>query len=123
MKWKSLLLMVIIVGCYQQLAIEGIEKKAWMQSDCDGYRTSKIDLLINNKEILLNATQNEIESLLGAADEHELYKRNQKYFHYRISSPKTCEGQKASISKYLSIRFNALGNANEVLINYREELL
>ena len=107
-------------SCYKTISVDGFDKDRWLQSrnECDPYREEISDLLIENQEILLESTQNEIESLLGQASEHELYQRNQKFFHYRLTPLDSC-GSYETV-KYLSVRFNAIGRANLVQVMLRE---
>lgn len=115
-----MVLMLFINSCYKQLSLEGFDKDKWTQhgADCDTYRLDIADHIVENQSILLEGTQNEIESLLGQAEEHELYERNQKYFHYRLTPPDSCKDYSAI--SYLSIRFNAIGRANLVQVMLRE---
>ncbi len=116
----SILSLVLLSSCYNTLTIDGFEADKWANyaSNCSSYRAEIIDLVIKNQAILLGGTQNEIESLLGKAEEHELYQRNQKFFHYRLTPPDTCSEQETV--EYLSIRFNAIGRANLVQVMLRE---
>lgn len=120
---RSVLLMFMVMflsGCYQQLTLEGFDKNQWKNytKDCSTYRLDISDYLIDNQDVLLEATQNEVESLLGKANENELYQRNQKFFHYRLTPPDEC-GEYETLT-YLSIRFNAIGRANLVQVMLRE---
>lgn len=114
-----LLVFVFLSSCYNSLSIEGFDKDQWLnyEKNCSTYRLEKAQLIIDNQEVLLKGTQNEVESLLGKAGEHELYERNQKFFHYRLTPPDSC-GDSETI-QYLSIRFNAIGRANLVQIMLR----
>lgn len=113
-------ILLSLSSCYKKLELDGFNREKWDdRKSCSSYRVETSDLLIKNKELLLESTQNEVESLLGSADEHELYARNQKFFHYRLSAPDSCNTPSGS-SKYLSIRFNAIGRANDVQIMVRE---
>lgn len=116
----SILSLVLLSSCYNTLTIDGFEAEKWANyaSNCSSYRAEIIDLVIKNQAILLGGTQNEIESLLGKAEEHELYQRNQKFFHYRLTPPDTC-GKQETV-EYLSIRFNAIGRVNLVQVMLRE---
>ncbi len=106
-------------SCYKTLSIDGFDKTQWVNtSGCNTYRLDHVAMIIDNQDILLEGTQNEIESLLGQAAEHELYERNQKFFHYRLTPPDTC-GEYETI-QYLSVRFNAIGRANLVQVMLRE---
>ncbi len=115
-----LLSLILLSSCYERLSLDGFDKDQWVnyQKDCSTYRLDIAQLVVDNQEVLLKGTQNEVESLLGRAAEHELYKRNQKYFHYRLTPPDTC-GESETI-KYLSVRFNAIGRANLVQVMLRE---
>jgi len=114
------LLTLTLSGCYNTLSLDGFDKEQWKKArtTCSEYRLQAAELILNNEEVILNATQNEVESLLGKAEEHELYERNQKFFHYRLSPPDTCSN--ANTITYLSIRFNAIGRANLVQLMLRD---
>ena len=115
-----ILTMILLSSCYKTLSIDGFDKAQWdnYEKDCSTYRLDKAQLIIDNQDILLKGTQNEVESLLGRAVEHELYERNQKFFHYRLTPPDSCGTSKAI--QYLSVRFNAIGRANLVQVMLRE---
>ena len=53
------------------------------------------------------SNQNEIISLLGSPTRQRLDKRNRKFFFYQLNCENTIE---------LSIRFNAIGAAKEIMI-------
>lgn len=116
----AILLLISLSSCYKTLTIDGLDKEQWTNADqdCSSYRLDIIDLIIEKQDVILEATQNEVESLLGKAKEHELYQRNQKFFHYRLTPPDSC-GEYETI-EYLSIRFNAIGRANLVQVMLRE---
>ena len=116
----AILLLISLSSCYKTLTMDGFDKEQWTNADqdCSSYRLDIIDLIIEKQDVILEATQNEVESLLGKAKEHELYQRNQKFFHYRLTPPDSC-GEYETI-EYLSIRFNAIGRANLVQVMLRE---
>ncbi|MEM6734934.1 MAG: hypothetical protein AAF620_02575 [Bacteroidota bacterium] len=122
MKKTILLISVVFIftGCYEQLSMEGFDKEKWItyRHGCSQYRLEIAQHIIDNQKVLLEGTQNEIESLLGKAKEHELYERNQKYFHYRLTPPDSCG--EFETHTFLSIRFNAMGRANMVQIMLRD---
>jgi len=119
-KLLTILLLVSLTSCYKTLTINGFDKEQWASTgqNCSTYRLDIVDLIIEKQAVILEGTQNEVESLLGKAREHELYERNQKFFHYRLTPPDTC-GEYETI-RYLSIRFNAIGKANLVQVMLRE---
>jgi hypothetical protein len=115
-----ILLLVLFSSCYKTLEMEGFDKEKWNTSisECDTYRLEIAPLLLEKQEVILEGTQNEVESLLGQASEHELYERNQKFFHYRLTPNDEC-GDFKNV-EFLSIRFNAIGRANEVQVVVRD---
>ncbi len=117
-----ILLLFVLSSCYKTLELDDFDKNEWVsfKTTCTEYRLEKIDLLIENKEVLLESTQNGIESLLGAPEEHELYERNQKFFHYRLTPFDTCSTKSKPV-RFLSIRFNAVGRANDIQVMFRED--
>lgn len=119
-RFAYILLLITLSSCYKTLSLEGFDTERWKayQNDCSSYREDIAPLLIEKQEQLLKSTQNEIESLLGKATEHELYDRNQKFFHYRLTPDESC--QTNEIVQYLSIRFNAMGRANLVQVMLRD---
>ena len=103
-------LTVLLFACYSAPKIKGFDRKKWLQDliECDDYRAVKgAPLLINQKEIILGSNQNEIIALLGSPTKQRLDKRNRKFFFYQLNCKNTIK---------LSIRFNAIGAAKEVII-------
>lgn len=108
--------LLLLSSCYKTLSLDGFDKQKWKtyRKECSSYRLTSSPLLLKNESLILEATQNEVESLLGAADEHELYERNQKFFHYYLTPDDSCGF--VETKKVLSIRFNAIGRANDIQI-------
>lgn len=71
--------------------------------------------LRQQKDKLLALSETQIVRLLGKPDQNELYKRNQKFFRYFIGAGKPCSSPDEK-PIMLSIRFSAMGLAQEVLI-------
>ncbi|WP_425391386.1 hypothetical protein [Ekhidna sp.] len=119
-KFYFVVLLFSLSSCYKDLSLDGFDKDQWEAAieNCSNYRLDIVDLIIENEDVILEGTQNEVESLLGKAREHELYERNQKFFHYRLTPPASCG--EAETVKYLSVRFNAIGRANLVQVMLRE---
>ncbi|MEQ9007871.1 MAG: hypothetical protein RLP12_08310, partial [Ekhidna sp.] len=88
-KITFILLIISISSCYSSITMDGFDKEQWVtyEEDCSTYRLDISDLIIEQQDVILKGTQNEIESLLGKPSEHELYNRNQKFFHYRLTPP------------------------------------
>ena len=119
-KITFILLIISISSCYSSITMDGFDKEQWVtyEEDCSTYRLDVSDLIVEQQDVILKGTQNEIESLLGKPSEHELYNRNQKFFHYRLTPPDECGAYETV--QYLSIRFNAIGRANLVQVMLRE---
>jgi hypothetical protein len=115
-RWLSLLLLVsLVTGCGKPLpTLEGFDKEAWITDPkgCLGKRKAMTERVRSEKEKLLALDEMKIVALLGKPDVNQLYKRNQKFYHYYIDDSSQCGGVGGTSSK-LVIRFNAMGLATE----------
>lgn len=84
---------------------------------CNGSRIGQITNLMDQKDKIMGLDQPHVIKLIGNPDEHELSKRLQKFFIYHISGGEKCQDSQDSQTNNtkLSIRFDALGKANEVV--------
>ena len=78
---------------------------------CNGSRIEQINSLIDQKDKMMGLDQPQVVKLIGNPDEHELSNRLQKFFIYYIE----CNNSQSNITK-LSVRFDALGKVNEVIL-------
>lgn len=110
-KFKYLTYLIIVLcSCYPAPKVTGFDPDQWDEDliECRDYRTMQAaPLLINQKDIVLGSNQNEIIALLGSPTKQRLDKRNRKFFFYQLNCENTIE---------LSIRFNAIGAAKEIMI-------
>ena len=115
-----LLFSLIISSCGKSLPdLKDIDLAVWQQdrNGCLGKRASMESSLEQQKNKLLGLSEAQIGTLLGRPDDNELYKRNQKFYHYAIQPSKNCGALPPdSTPKELIIRFTAMGIANEVSI-------
>jgi hypothetical protein len=114
----SALLIIAIAGCGNPLPeLANIDLKAWKDDKhaCGNYREDNIESIRSQKEKLLALKESQIIELLGRPDRNELYKRNQKFFHYSLKADSTCTNAKDGGLR-LVVRFNAMGLAKEVAI-------
>ena len=81
---------------------------------CEAKRLSQIDNLIHQREKLLALDEMAIVNILGKPDEHEIYKRNQKFYYYYIEPGPECSSLAKDAGQRLVIRFNAVGLAKEI---------
>ncbi len=116
MKFFLLILTVLMCSCYPKISIEGFDNEAWQKpiETCDDNKESLAQLLIMQQDKILGKGQAEIKELLGQPSEHELYRRNQKFFFYILTPADTCKN--VMIQTKLSIKFDAIDRAKELMI-------
>ncbi len=117
LSWLSLLFLVLL-SCGKALpSFEGLDLERWKEdkNGCIGDRAQSIQALESQKDKLKSLSQMEVVNLLGRPDRNELYKRNQKFFYYFLEPGVVCGIEKEN-PKRLSVRFNAVGLAKEVVI-------
>ena len=118
MKRLFIFLLCLAFGCGKSLPkFEGIDLKQWKEDrlGCSGFREKSIDLFSSQKDKLKGLSEDDILKLLGRPDRNELYKRNQKFYHYYVEPSAKCDSTKQN-ARQLSIRFNAVDLAKEVVI-------
>jgi len=118
MKRLFIFLLCLAFGCGKPLPqLEGIDLKQWKDDrfGCNGFRERSIDIFSSQKDKLKGLSEDDILKLLGRPDQNELYKRNQKFYHYYLEPSAKCDPTKQHARK-LSIRFNAVDLAKEVVI-------
>lgn len=104
------------VSCSEKDLLPGFNSEAWKNDEngCLGERTSLVDDIINRKSELTSLGQEDIVSVLGKPDRHELYSRNKKAFVYFVLAGPGCQDT-AQESAYLTIRFDGLGRAKTII--------
>ena len=116
MKALSIIIVIVLLtGCYSTPKIEGFDKDLWKTpiKYCDQDKLELAKILEKNEDKLLGEGQTQIKKLLGQPDEHELYRRTEKFFYYNLTAGDTCNIEQ---QRRLSIRFDALDRAKEVVI-------
>ncbi|MCA6414113.1 MAG: hypothetical protein IM589_00245 [Cytophagales bacterium] len=111
------ILLLVLLGCSKPLpTLEKIDLAKWKHDKwgCSKDRLAALPQLVNQKEKLKGLSQDDIVKLLGRPDKNELYKRNQKFFYYYLTPGTNCG--RDTITQRLSLRFNAMGFAKEVLV-------
>lgn len=118
---RSLLVGGVLLACLSCgrpiPSLENFDLTAW-QSDkdgCAGKRAHLIEPLQKQKDKLLGLSEMQIVDMLGKPDQNELYKRNQKFYFYFLQPGSLC-GNDSVPALRLSIRFNAMGLAKEVMV-------
>lgn len=117
-KISIVLLMLVFFSCGNKVDIEGFNEEAWAhdKNGCEGIRKSMKEKLIEIKDQLKSLNTDEVIDLLGRPDKTRLGERSQRYFIYSITPSEKCESYSSSNKSTLSIRFNAMGLAYEVLV-------
>jgi len=97
--------------------LSGFNRETWTadRNGCNGVRKPLADTLAAQRNVLLAQPESGIIEAIGKPDLVELYKRNQKFFHYFIAGAPACGDSTVTTSRLL-IRFNAMGRAKEILI-------
>jgi outer membrane protein assembly factor BamE (lipoprotein component of BamABCDE complex) len=111
------LILFILTSCGKPLpTFENLDITKWKEDKaaCGKVRLETMEELTRQKDKLKGLSQDDIVELLGRPDQNELYKRNQKFFYYYLTPSKACGGD--STAHRLSLRFNAMGFAKEVLV-------
>ncbi|MEM7107079.1 MAG: hypothetical protein AAF519_02550 [Bacteroidota bacterium] len=118
---RFLLPLAFVLACDTKKELMDFDYTTWVAdpNGCSGKRLALQSSLENNLESLKTLNQNEVKELLGKPDKNELYTRSQKFFIYQIGPGEECGSSLTTPSPYLSIRFNAMGLAKEVLIYTR----
>ena len=114
----ALLLTAAINGCAPDTPnLQGFDKNSWTsdKGGCTGKRSALADTLLAQRTSLLAQPESGILSAIGKPDLVELYKRNQKLFHYFTDGGPGCGGADRKPSQ-LVIRFNAMGRAKEIIL-------
>lgn len=109
---------IVLMGCGKTLPeFENLSLNNWKndKNACGQYRTQTQEIFQSQKEKLLALKESQIIELLGRPDRNELYKRNQKFYHYYLTASSDCASP-AQDSKRLVIRFNAMGLAKEIAV-------
>ncbi|MFM9839622.1 MAG: hypothetical protein ACKVOQ_15240 [Cyclobacteriaceae bacterium] len=111
------LIFFFLLACGKPLpTLENLDIAKWKEDKaaCGQVRLKSIEELTKQKDKLKGLSQDDIVKLLGRPDQNELYKRNQKFFYYLLTPGKECGSD--STAHRLSLRFNAMGFAKEVLV-------
>lgn len=114
-----LFILLSVVSCSKPLPqLEGIDREVWIEdrNACGGKRSLMEVALGKEMEKLKGLSELDVVGLLGKPDEHELYKRNQKFYSYYLTAGPGCPDQ-AELPRMLVIRFNAMGYAQLVSIS------
>lgn len=113
-----ILLISLVTACMPATRLD-IDKNRWISDHegCSGYRLETYREIVDHKEKMLGLSNERIIRLLGPPNINELYKRNQKFFIYRISGGDFCDGSQSAPPLFLIFRFNATGLANEIYLN------
>lgn len=114
-------LVLCLVACSKPMPdLKGIDRVVWKddKNGCNGKRSLMEGAITAEKEKLKGLSEMDVVELLGKPDEHELYKRNQKFFSYYVTPGPDCpEADEEPLR--LIVRFNAMGYAQLVSLSYK----
>jgi len=118
MKKLFVFILLACFACDKPLPqLENMDLEIWRKdkNGCHGDRANMVTQLNEQREKLKGLSEDGILKLLGKPDQNELYKRNQKFFYYFVEPSVKCDSTKTK-AKRLSIRFNAMELAKDVVI-------
>ncbi len=116
---SSLAIVFLFTGCGKPLPDFGsIDLDQWRKdrNACGTYRAGTQHDIVSQKDKLLALKEMQVVALLGRPDRNELYKRNQKFYYYYLKPSPDCPNYTATENTRLTIRFNATGLAQEILV-------
>lgn len=120
MKSSKLLVIILsfsllITACTKKADVGDFDSAKWIgdQNGCLNQRSEMVQDLIKIKPNLLALYHKSIIEVLGKPDAEELYERSQTYYWYYIDPSPKCD-QPSENPRKLSIRFTAMGIANEI---------
>lgn len=120
MRYTYLFLIGLLLSCTPEvISIENFDQEAWKSdtNGCQGDREIYADILMKNQDKLIGHNTHEIIQYLGKPDRNELYRRNQKIFHYHLSPGPSCDLEEHPAEHdRLVLRFNATDLLKEVSI-------
>jgi hypothetical protein len=118
-KWLNLAVIALFMfSCGKSLPeLEGIDQQVWKEdrNGCAHKREPMAAAIKKEKNKLLALNELEIIKVLGKPDRNELFKRNQKFYHYFLEPADECASHGDEPLR-LSIRFNAMGLAKEIVV-------
>jgi hypothetical protein len=109
--------LLIILSCGQEVNFQGFDSQGWQEdaSGCTRKRIALADEIVTRKTELFGLNENELASIFGKPNRHELYSRNKKAYVYFIEGGPEC-ADKLENPKKLVIRFNGVGLVKEVIL-------
>jgi len=115
---KIFLFLILLTGCGKPLPVfDNMDLSRWRQdrNGCQGERLAMLEPLKQQLEKIKKLSEDDVLKLLGRPDQNELWKRNQKFYHYFLEPSAKCNPANSNARK-LTIRFNATNLAKEVEI-------
>ena len=108
--------LIVLLSCTSKFSLDGFNSAEWVadKNGCNNKRATLVEEVVKQKEVLLGHGQNDIVSVLGKPNRHELYSRNKKAFVYFVAGGSLCSQADSTQSK-LVIRFDGIGRTKEVI--------
>ena len=108
---------ISLFSCNTELLFDGFDSAKWKEDalGCNMVRVNLTDEIISRKAELFGLSENEISSIFGKPNRHELYSRNKKAYVYFIEGGPDCKEPLENPNK-LVIRFNGVGLSKEVVL-------
>ncbi len=109
----------LFFSCHSDSILDQKLSDSWKRDRgaCLNKRSVLIQSIKTSKEILKKSRQDQILEALGKPDKIEIYRKGQKFYIYYYETGKQCEEKKETFGRSISIRFDAIGRVNEVIID------
>jgi hypothetical protein len=114
---KALAFAFILLGaCQGPQDFENFDEEAFRDDPmgCEGVREAMKEEIFLLTDPLIGLSQRQVDATLGKPDRQELAARSQKYFVYFIEPAPSCESNSEEEPLTMYVRFNSVGQANEI---------
>lgn len=117
-----ILSLLFLIACQEAPKLDNFDNARWIKDRlaCNDNRKDLIPSLEKQIEKLKGLGQNQILSILGKPDFHELHERNQRFYIYFFEKGEQCNTKMTTVDikakKTLKLRFSALDRVTEVTL-------
>jgi hypothetical protein len=111
-----------LLACQETPKLDNFDNARWIKDRlaCNDKRKDLIPSLEKQIEKLKGLGQNQILSILGKPDFHELHERNQRFYIYFFEKGEQCNTKMTTVDikakKTLKLRFSALDRVTEITL-------
>jgi hypothetical protein len=114
--------LLLFTGCNSPIVVFSPEQHLLWKADVNGCKNTRFEILKSNEsklEKLLGSSETEIKKIFGQPEKIDLGKRSEKFYFYHLEPSDKCENKKFGLKRVLSVRFNAINKASEIIITQK----